>query len=135
MTNQKRRKKLIGNDFAEIIIGSVVLAVPVSVTEEIWTLSTEISLSRALLISFISLVFISFFVQTRYSHDFSFDSQKDVAARVLSVYALTVLVSAAILFAIDKLPIFDDTLVAIKRVLLVAFPASFAATVIDSLQD
>ncbi len=43
--------------------------------------------------------------------------------------------SAAVLFAIDKLPLFTKTLVAIKRTIIVAFPASFAATVVDSIGE
>jgi len=125
----------MSKDAAEIIIGSVILAVPASITEEIWTLSSELSLLKAAIISLTSLVFIAFFVQTRYSHDFSTASQKSLAARVSSVYALTMLVSAVILLGIDKLPLIEDPIVALKRTMLVAFPASFAATVVDSLHD
>jgi hypothetical protein len=34
---------------------------------------------------------------------------------------------------VDKFPIFGEPETAIKRVILVAFPASFAATVVDSM--
>ena len=135
MTTHSKRQKLMSKDAAEIIIGSVILAVPASITEEIWILSSELSLLKAVIISLTSLVFIAFFVQTRYSHDFSTASQKSLAARVSSVYALTMLVSAVILLGIDKLPLIEDPIVALKRTMLVAFPASFAATVVDSLHD
>lgn len=82
-----------------------------------------------------SLVFISFFVQTKYCHDLSFASQKDLAARVFTVYGVTLLVAAATLFVVGKLPLVSETMVAIKRTIIVAFPASFAATVVDSLGD
>lgn len=135
MNTHSKRRKLMSKDAAEIIIGSVILAVPASITEEIWILSSELSLLKAVIISLTSLIFIAFFVQTRYSHDFSTASQKSLAARVSSVYALTMLVSAVILFGIDKLPLIEDPIVALKRTMLVAFPASFAATVVDSLHD
>jgi len=135
MNTHSNRQKLMSKDAAEIIIGSVILAVPASITEEIWILSSELSLLKAVIISLTSLVFIAFFVQTRYSHDFSTASQKSLAARVSSVYALTMLVSAVILLGIDKLPLIEDPIVALKRTMLVAFPASFAATVVDSLHD
>jgi len=135
MNTHSNRQKLMSKDAAEIIIGSVILAVPASITEEIWTLSSELSLLKAVIISLTSLIFIAFFVQTRYSHDFSTASQKSLAARVSSVYALTMLVSAVILLGIDKLPLIEDPIVALKRTMLVAFPASFAATVVDSLHD
>jgi hypothetical protein len=44
-------------------------------------------------------------------------------------------VAAAVLFAIGKLPLVTQTMVAIKRTIIVAFAASFAATVVDSLGD
>jgi uncharacterized membrane protein len=135
MRQQDRNRKIKNRDVAEIIIGSLVLAFPVAATEEIWDISTELSLVRAALISLGSLVFISFFVQTTYRHDFSFSSQKELAARVLTVYGLTLLVSGAVLLALDKLPLFTETLVAVKRAVIVAFPASFAATVVDSFGD
>ena len=135
MRQQDRNRKIKNRDVAEIIIGSLVLAFPVAATEEIWDISTELSVARAVVISLGSLVFISFFVQTTYRHDFSFSSQKELAARVLTVYGLTLLVSAAVLLALDKLPLLTETLVAVKRAVIVAFPASFAATVIDSIGD
>lgn len=130
-----KNQKVKGRDVAEIIIGSLVLAFPVAVTEEVWDLSTELSLARTIVISLGSLVFISLFVQTTYRHDFSFSSQKELLTRVFSVYGLTLLVSAAVLLAIDRLPLFTETMVALKRTIMVAFPASFAATVVDSVGE
>jgi uncharacterized membrane protein len=130
-----KKQKLDSRDIAEIIIGSLVLGFPVAVTEEIWNLSQDLSLGRTLIISLASLVFISVFVKTTYRHDLTFSSQKELAARVLTVYGLTLVVVAAVLFAIGKLPLVTETAVAVKRTILVAFPASFAATVVDSLGD
>jgi uncharacterized membrane protein len=122
-------------DIAEIVIGSLVLAFPVAVTEEVWNLGAELSLGRTLVIWLSSLVFVSFFVQTAYRHDFSFASQKQLLARVGTVYGLTLLLSAAVLLAVDRLPLLTETMVAFKRAIIVAFPASFAATVVDSIGD
>jgi uncharacterized membrane protein len=128
-------QRMQGRDVAEIIIGSLVLAFPVALTEEVWNLSVEMSFSRALVLSLSSLVFISFFVKTIYRHDFSYSSQKQLLKRVMSVYGLTLLVAAAVLFGIGKLPLVTETMVAVKRTIIVAFAASFAATVVDSLGD
>ncbi len=54
---------------------------------------------------------------------------------MLTVYGVTMLIAAAVLFAVDRLPVFTETMVAIKRTIIVAFPASFAATVVDSFGD
>ena len=128
-------QELQGRDVAEIVIGSLVLAFPVAVTEEVWNLGAEISLGRALVISLSSLVCISVFVRTTYRHDFTFSSQKQLAARVLTVYGLTMLLSAAVLLAVDRLPLLTETMVAVKRTIIVSFSASFAATVVDSVGD
>ena len=135
MNRPHRRQTLNGRDLAEIIIGSLVLAFPVAMTEEVWNISAEISLARALLLSLGSLVFISFFVRTTYFHETTFTSGKQIAARSLTVYIVTLLVAATILFVMDKLPLLSDTTVAVKRVIIVAFPASFAATAVDSFSD
>jgi uncharacterized membrane protein len=107
----------------------------VALTEEVWDLSSEISLARALAISISSLVFISFFVRTTYFHETTFTRSKQVAARALTVYFLTLFVAAATLYAFGKLPLTSEFLVAIKRTIIVGFPASFAATAVDSFGD
>ena len=135
MNTTRKRHTMESRDLAEIIIGSLVLAFPVAVTEEVWNMSAEISLTRALLIALGSLVFISFFVRTTYFHETTMTSSKQVAVRALTVYVVTLLVSATTLIVLDKLPLFDGTLVALKRSIIVAFPASFAATAVDSLGD
>ena len=135
MNTTRRRHTLKGRDLAEIIIGSLVLAFPVAVTQEVWDLSSEISMGRTLMILLGSTVFISFFVRTTYFHETTFTSGKQIAARTLTVYLITVSVSAATLLVIGKLPLSTDILVAFKRSIIVAFPASFAATAVDSLGD
>ena len=135
MNTAQRRQTIKGRDLAEIIIGSLVLAFPVAVTEEVWDISSEISLLRASLIALGSMLFISFFVRTTYFHETTFTSSKQIAKRVLTVYLMTLAVVAATLFMIGKLPLATDLIVAIKRTIIVAFPASFAATAVDSFHD
>ena len=42
-------------------------------------------------------------------------------------------ISAALLYGVDRFEPWDDLLTALRRTILVAFPASFAATVVDNL--
>ena len=135
MRTRTPNRQLVSRDIAEIIIGSLVLAFPVAVTEEVWNLSMELSFARTIVLFVSSLVFISVFVHTTYCHDFSFSSQKQLLARVLSVYGLTLMVVAGVLIAVDRLPLVTQTMVALKRTILATFPACFAATVVDSLSD
>ena len=53
--------------------------------------------------------------------------------RLLSTYGLTLVIAALLLFGVDRLDLFGHPWVAIKRTVLVAFPACFAATVVDHL--
>ncbi|EVU17735.1 hypothetical protein D046_2755B, partial [Vibrio parahaemolyticus V-223/04] len=39
---------------------------------------------------------------------------------------------ALVLFCLDKLPLFTDPIVAIKRVIVITMPASMGAIVVDS---
>jgi len=135
MTSRIRSPKVHLRDLAEIIVGGLVLAFPVAVTEEVWNLSVELSFGRAILISCASLLIIAGFVQTSYKHSLTASSQKELLTRVLTVYGVTMLIASSVLFAVDRLPLFTDTLVAVKRTIIVAFPASFAATVVDSFGD
>lgn len=135
MNPTRRRQTIMVRDLSEIIIGSLVLAFPVAVTEEVWNLSVDISMARALMISLGSLVFISVFVRTTYFHETTFASSKEVAKRALTVYLVTLAAVAATLFVIGKLPLNSDFMVAVKRTIIVAFPASFAATAVDSFHD
>lgn len=131
----KKSPKVHLRDLAEIVVGGLVLAFPVAVTEEVWNLSVEISFGRAILISCGSLLIIAGFVQTSYRHSLTASSQRELATRVLTVYGVTMLIAATVLTAVDRLPLFTETMVAIKRTIIVAFPASFAATVVDSFGD
>lgn len=127
------RHTLKRGDIAQIAVGSLLLAFPAAVTEEIWNLSTALSLLRVLLLSFGSLVVISLFVYAVYDHKGVVPERRDFYSRVGATYGVTLLICAVLLMAIDRLDPLVDLGLAIKRTILVAFPASFAATVVDSI--
>ena len=129
----KSQQPLTVGDVAEIAIGSAVLAFPLATTEEVWNLSTELSTFRIVAIGLMSLVVVSLFVFVVYRHEGQHPSLRDFLHRVVAVYAVTIVVCAAILVMLDRLPLLTDLSVAVKRTVLVAFPASFSATVVDSL--
>lgn len=129
----KSQQALTVGDIAEIAIGSCVLAFPVATTEEIWNLSTELSTFRIVAIGLMSLFVVSLFVFVVYRHEGQHPSLRDFLHRVTAVYAVTILICAAILIMIDRLPLLTDLSITVKRTVLVAFPASFSATVVDSL--
>ncbi len=120
-------------DVAEIILGAVLMGFPVAVTEEVWTISEELPLGRVLYICLASIAILAWFVFHVFYHGTLKETVGQFIFRVLIAYGITLFTVGSILFAIDQLPLFDDPSVAIKRMIIVALPASFAATVIDSL--
>ena len=128
-----RTSELRARDVAELLIGACVIAFPVAVTEEVWNLSAELSLFRALLIALATLLVIALMVWLLYHHGELPEDRQDFTRRVATAYGLTLLISAALLLGIDRLELTTDPILALKRTILVAFPASFAATAVDSL--
>ena len=127
------REKFSMQDVAEITIGSVVLAFPVAITEEVWTLSQELPLGRTLLISVSSILFIGWFGYHLFYRTIFKSHWREFLLRILCVYIITLLIAAMILYAIDHFPIMTDPVSVIKRMIIIAFPASFSATIVDSL--
>ena len=121
-------------DAAEIALGACVMAFPVAVTEEVWNLGAELSTTRALLFALASIFFLAVLILVLHRHDLKGSSGRDFFKRVLSTYGLTLLISAALLYGVDRFDLVGEPMIAIKRMILVAFPASFAATVVDGLR-
>jgi uncharacterized membrane protein len=121
-------------DVAEIAAGCCIMAFPVASAEEIWKLGEELSAGRVLLFGVASLFFLALIIyHVHHGAEAQFDS-REFLYRVLTTYGLTLAISAAILFSVDRFDPFADGWVAVKRTILVAFPASFAATTVDSLR-
>jgi len=122
-------------DIAEIATGACIMAFPVAAAQEIWDLGRQLTLLRVLLFALASVSFLGLLV-------FLLHDQPDVPRdhrlflkRVLSTYGLTLVISALLLFGVDHLDLFGHPWVAIKRTVLVAFPACFAATAVDKLGE
>jgi len=130
------KQKFEIRDVCEIAVGATVMAFPVSVTQEVWDLGTELSLARVSLFAVASIIFLAvliYFLHGTESNDGQPETRSAYFSRVLTTYGLTLLIACLLLFGIDRLELFTDPLVGLKRALLVAFPASFAATVVDGL--
>jgi len=119
-------------DVAEIAMGACIMAFPVAVAEEVWDLGVELSLLRVLLFAVASVFFLALLIYLLQHGQVAADP-KVFMQRVLSTYGLTLLISALLLFGVDRLELLAHPWVALKRSILVAFPASFAATVVDNL--
>ena len=119
-------------DFVEIALGGSIMAYPVAATEEIWNLSAELSLTRVLLFSVASLLVLTAFIYTLHGYGSNSD-RKAFVQRVFSTYGATLVIAALLLYGLDRIDLVNEPLTSLKRMILVAFPASYAATVVDSL--
>jgi uncharacterized membrane protein len=114
------------------VTGACILGFPVAATEEVWSLGAELSLGRVLVFAVVSIFLLATVIYVIHRHEGRPLSHKTFMLRVIGTYAATFAISALLLFGLDRLDVFQEPLVALKRTILVAFPASFAATVVDS---
>lgn len=138
VTMHKRHGHLssfVAGDVAQIALGAIIMAFPVAVTEEIWNLGEELSTGRVLLIALSSVVILGQLILMLYHTGEETTNRKVFLQRVLSTYGLTLFIAALLLFGIDRLELLSDPITGLKRAILVAFPACFAATVVDCLKQ
>ncbi len=121
-------------DVMQMMVGASILAIPVGFTEETWGLGTTLPLRNVLALTFLSLLFISAFVYFNFYRFHLREYTWQFIKRVVGIYGVALLVVAVLLTIIDKCPWGIDNLVAIKRVIIVAFPASMSAAVSDMLK-
>ena len=121
-------------DIMQIIIGATILAIPIGFTEETWILAKELSLIRVFLLSGVSILFLSLFVYFNFYRFHLKDHVFDYVKRVIVTYLLSIMVVGTLLTLINKCPWNTDSLLAIKRIIITAFPASMAATLSDTLK-
>lgn len=122
-------------DIIQIIVGASLLAIPVAFTEETWRLGETLPLANVIGISLMSIFFIAVFVYYNfYKKEHIHEHWDEFLKRVLSTYVISLIVVALILSIIEKAPWSVDHLLAIKRVILVAFPASMSAAVADMIK-
>ncbi len=121
-------------DLFQVLVGAVLLAFPLSISEELWTISEEISTLNTLIFMAMSLVCISLFV---YSIFYSGREGKHFISffkRVTITYIISLFMVAFLLTLINRAPWSVDLVVALKRTIIIAFPASFSATIADSIK-
>ncbi len=121
-------------DLAQIVVGACVLSIPMVFAEEVWILSEVLPTHKAVLVSLFSITFVALFVYLSfYRHEMK-TNVGDFLLRIAATYFVTLLIAAFLLFAVDELPLMADTATAIKRIILVALPGCFSATVVDALK-
>ncbi len=121
-------------DIIQVAVGAAMLAVPVALSEEAWNLGERLPEFNTYLLATLSVIFISIFV---YFNFYRFTFKGHVASfikRVLGTYLISLVVSAIILTIIEKCPWGTDNLLAIKRIIIVTFPATMGGTLSDTIK-
>lgn len=117
-------------DLGQLVAGACVIALPVTFTEEVWTLGASLSWGRTLAILAVSLVTLSLFVWALFYGKKAGEYKGSFVGRVALAYLLSFSISLLLLALVDKAPL-DDIALSVKRAIIVAFPACFAATAVD----
>lgn len=119
-------------DISQVVVGASALCVPVAFSEEAWNLGRTLPLANIIVLIVLSLLFVNLYslhniFQGRITHRvFAF------FARTVIVYGITLLVVFIVLTVLDRMPIFSEPWVAFRRVVVLSFPASMGAVVVDS---
>ena len=121
-------------DIMQVIIGSALLAIPVSLTEEAWNLGESLPITNVSIIAIVSLILVSVFVYFNFYKVTLKGYVTDFIRRVLGTYIISLIVVALILTVIQKCPWGIDNVLAIKRIIIVAFPAAMSGTLSDTIK-
>lgn len=119
-------------DIIQVIVGASALSVPVAFSEEAWNLGRTLPTLNIFVLIALSLLFINLYsihniFQGNVRHRLSV-----YIARTAIDYLITVLVVCIVLLALDHLPVLTEPMVALKRIVILSFPASMGAVVVDS---
>ncbi|MDX2471863.1 MAG: DUF2391 family protein, partial [SAR324 cluster bacterium] len=97
-----------------------------------WRLGETLPLINLFMLFSLSIIFIGIFT---YQSVF----QKDIQSRhlvfifrITIAYVMTALVVALVLFCISKLPLIENPIVSLKRIIVITMPASMGAIIVDS---
>ncbi len=121
-------------DIMQVVVGSALLAIPVSLTEEVWNLGESLPISNVVIISAISLLMISIFVYYNFYKVTFKGYVVEFLKRIFGTYLISLIVVGLILTIIQKCPWGIDNTLAIKRIIIVAFPAAMSGTLSDTIK-
>jgi len=128
-----RRRQFKALDALQLFAGACMMGIPIAFTEEVWMLGETLPLGRVVLIWLVSVFTLAVFVHSLFYPEGISGHRQDFTLRVALAYTVTFLVAMSLLILIDKGPL-DGALLAAKRAVLIAFPASFAAAAVDYLK-
>jgi uncharacterized membrane protein len=121
-------------DIMQIIVGACILALPLAFTQETWEIGSSLPNENILAIMFISIFLTATFVYYNIYKTHLKNHWRSFIKRVITTYLLAFLVAGFILTLIDVAPWQTDVILALKRTILIALPASMSASVADVIK-
>jgi uncharacterized membrane protein len=126
--------ELYPRDIMQIIVGACILALPLAFTQETWEIGAALPTKNILAIMFVSICFTATFVYYNIYKTHLHNHWQSFIKRVLTTYVLAFMVAGFILTLIDVAPWQTDIILALKRTILIALPASMSASLADVIK-
>lgn len=120
-------------DVVQVMVGASILAVPVGFTEETWRLGETLPMGNILGLFALSILFISLFAYYNYYRKNIKEHYIEFFKRVLSTYFISFILVTLLLVIIQRAPWQTEWILALKRTIVVTFPASMSAAVADMI--
>lgn len=118
-------------DIIQVIVGSSALSVPVAFSEESWNLSMTLPLSNLIFLIVLSLTFVALYsIQGIFQGNIK-DRLLGFITRIIIDYSITLIVVFIVLLALNRMPIIEYPIVAVKRLIILSFPASMGGVIVD----
>lgn len=121
-------------DVLQVLLGSTIISIPVSYTQEAWDLGASLPTKNVIMLLMLSLTFVAVFVYFNYYKQKLKKHYIEFIKRVLSTYVLSFGMVALLLILIEQAPWGVDSLLAFKRTVIVALPASMSGTLADLIK-
>ena len=119
-------------DAGQVVVGAFALAVPISFSEEAWKLGETLPVANLIFLFLLSVLFLGLFAyQSVFQGDVKHRSSVFIL-RIVIAYFIAIVVVAMVLISLNKFPVFSEPVVAIKRLVVIAMPASMGAIIVDS---
>ena len=119
-------------DVGQLLAGAFMMGIPMALTEEVWVLGETLPPGRILLIALLSILVLALFIWGLFYGGHIADFKFDFFKRVTISYLVTFGISLLLLALFGKAG-FNLSL-AIRRAVIVAFPAAFAAASVDFIK-
>lgn len=121
-------------DILQLFVGSFLVAAPLAVTEEVWIISETISPQRVWTLGILSILIITLFIYFNFYRHRLKGYWIHFIKRIIATYLIACSSAVCMLYLIEKLPFQESPTIAINRVVIIGFPAIFAAVISDYIK-